>query len=71
MSGGPFILTSYDYDAPLNELGWPSEPKFSHLSALHAVLTKYASVLLENDRAITQVLGKSGGVFLTNTFLTV
>eukprot|EP01102_Stenamoeba_stenopodia_P009461 TRINITY_DN2791_c0_g1_i1.p1 TRINITY_DN2791_c0_g1~~TRINITY_DN2791_c0_g1_i1.p1 ORF type:complete len:508 (-),score=80.43 TRINITY_DN2791_c0_g1_i1:40-1563(-) len=44
--GGPFIITSYDYDVPLDEYGLPNEPKFSHLSALHNVLHQYAGPIL-------------------------
>lgn len=43
------LLTSYDYDAPLDEYGLKSEPKFSHLSKLHHVLKSISSILLENE----------------------
>jgi hypothetical protein len=29
--GGPFIITSYDYDVMLDEYGLPNQPKYSHL----------------------------------------
>uniref|UniRef100_A0A0A0LDH9 Beta-galactosidase n=1 Tax=Cucumis sativus TaxID=3659 RepID=A0A0A0LDH9_CUCSA len=35
-SGGPFITTSYDYDAPLDEYGNLNQPKWGHLKQLHA-----------------------------------
>uniref|UniRef100_A0ACD5Z522 Uncharacterized protein n=1 Tax=Avena sativa TaxID=4498 RepID=A0ACD5Z522_AVESA len=38
-SGGPYITTSYDYDAPLDEYGNIRQPKYGHLKQLHAVLT--------------------------------
>ncbi|GER40416.1 beta-galactosidase [Striga asiatica] len=37
-AGGPYIATTYDYDAPLNEYGYPNEPKYGHLKKLHDVL---------------------------------
>ncbi|XP_051132245.1 beta-galactosidase 15-like isoform X1 [Andrographis paniculata] len=37
-SGGPYITTSYDYDAPLNEYGGFNQPKYGHLKQLHDVL---------------------------------
>ena len=44
--GGPNIVTSYDYDGALDEYGVPHEPKYTHLSRLHAVLSSYANVLM-------------------------
>ncbi|KAH0926588.1 hypothetical protein HID58_018844 [Brassica napus] len=37
-AGGPYITTSYDYDAPLDEYGNLSQPKYGHLKQLHDVL---------------------------------
>ncbi|KAL0317452.1 UNVERIFIED_CONTAM: Beta-galactosidase 15 [Sesamum angustifolium] len=37
-SGGPYITTTYDYDAPLNEFGSLNQPKYGHLKQLHDVL---------------------------------
>ncbi|XP_022731075.1 beta-galactosidase-like [Durio zibethinus] len=37
-SGGPYIVTSYDYDAPLNEYGNLNQPKWGHLKQLHDLL---------------------------------
>ncbi|XP_023006918.1 beta-galactosidase 3-like [Cucurbita maxima] len=34
-AGGPFITTSYDYDAPIDEYGLIRQPKFGHLKRLH------------------------------------
>ncbi|KAH7279619.1 hypothetical protein KP509_37G026600 [Ceratopteris richardii] len=34
-AGGPYITTSYDYDAPLNEYGNVNQPKWGHLKDLH------------------------------------
>ena len=40
------ILTSYDYDAPLDEYGFEAEPKYSHLKRLHEILNEFSSVIL-------------------------
>ncbi|KAF2287107.1 hypothetical protein GH714_038216 [Hevea brasiliensis] len=37
-AGGPYITTSYDYDAPLDEFGNLNQPKWGHLKQLHEVL---------------------------------
>ncbi|KAG8044138.1 hypothetical protein GUJ93_ZPchr0044g38095 [Zizania palustris] len=34
-AGGPFITTSYDYDAPIDEYGLRRLPKWAHLRDLH------------------------------------
>ena len=47
--GSDWKITSYDYDAPLNEYGFPSQPKYSHLRQLHNVLWFFADVILNRD----------------------
>ncbi|KAG8387697.1 hypothetical protein BUALT_Bualt02G0048200 [Buddleja alternifolia] len=37
-SGGPFITTSYDYDAPIDEYGLLRQPKWGHLKDLHKAI---------------------------------
>ncbi|PIA47487.1 hypothetical protein AQUCO_01400261v1 [Aquilegia coerulea] len=37
-SGGPFITTSYDYDAPIDEYGIARLPKWGHLKQLHEAI---------------------------------
>ncbi|KAJ4717902.1 Beta-galactosidase [Melia azedarach] len=37
-AGGPFIATSYDYDAPLDEYGLLRQPKWGHLKDLHRAI---------------------------------
>nr|KYP63346.1 Beta-galactosidase [Cajanus cajan] len=44
-SGGPYITTSYDYDAPLDEFGNLNQPKWGHLKQLHEVLKSMEEVL--------------------------
>ncbi|KAF9680369.1 hypothetical protein SADUNF_Sadunf06G0114000 [Salix dunnii] len=47
-SGGPYITTSYDYDAPLDEYGNLNQPKWGHLKKLHAAL-KLGEKILTNS----------------------
>ncbi|KAL8481118.1 hypothetical protein ACS0TY_027594 [Phlomoides rotata] len=37
-AGGPNYITSYDYDAPIDEYGLLREPKWGHLKDLHAAI---------------------------------
>ncbi|KDP40776.1 hypothetical protein JCGZ_24775 [Jatropha curcas] len=37
-AGGPFIATSYDYDAPIDEYGLIRQPKWGHLKDLHRAI---------------------------------
>ncbi|KAJ8422382.1 hypothetical protein Cgig2_012098 [Carnegiea gigantea] len=48
-AGGPYIATSYDYDAPLDEYGNLNQPKWGHLKQLHAVLHSMEKVLTHGD----------------------
>eukprot|EP01137_Pigoraptor_chileana_P033368 Opistho-2@24128 len=57
--GGPFITTSYDYDVSIDEYGRPSEPKYSHLAALHALLQKHRHTIVGVDVPPTESLGGS------------
>ncbi|KAJ3408649.1 beta-galactosidase [Chytriomyces confervae] len=58
--GSDWKTTTYDYDAPLNEYGFPSNPKYSHLQDLHRVCNDYKRFILHNDP--TQISLGSGGV---------
>jgi hypothetical protein len=48
-SGGPNIITSYDYDAPVDEFGSINPKKFYHLAEFCAVLAQYSAALLSNS----------------------
>ncbi|GLT62854.1 hypothetical protein SLA2020_354570 [Shorea laevis] len=48
-SGGPYITTSYDYDAPLDEYGNLNQPKYGHLKKLHAALKLGESLLTSGN----------------------
>ncbi|XP_048133867.1 beta-galactosidase-like isoform X1 [Rhodamnia argentea] len=57
-AGGPFIATSYDYDAPLDEFGLLREPKWSHLRDLHKAIKQSEWALVSADPAV-QSLGSN------------
>ncbi|KAH9291674.1 hypothetical protein KI387_043142, partial [Taxus chinensis] len=57
-SGGPFITTSYDYDAPIDEYGIAREPKWTHLKNLNIAI-KLCSDALLFGRVETFSLGPS------------
>ncbi|XVF52249.1 hypothetical protein PTKIN_Ptkin05aG0003900 [Pterospermum kingtungense] len=61
-SGGPFITTSYDYDAPLDEYGNLNQPKWGHLKQLHEAI-KVGEKLLTSGTAMTKSYGD--GINLT------
>ncbi|KAJ0806514.1 putative beta-galactosidase [Helianthus annuus] len=48
-TGGPFIATSYDYDAPLDEYGAPRQPKWGHLKDLHNAIKLCEDALVATD----------------------
>ncbi|KAI3949813.1 hypothetical protein MKW92_040003 [Papaver armeniacum] len=55
-SGGPFIVTSYDYDAPLDEYGNLNQPKYGHLKSLHAAV-KSVEQIITGSSPIAKKLG--------------
>ncbi|XP_076927574.1 beta-galactosidase 3-like [Bidens hawaiensis] len=57
-SGGPFITTSYDYDAPIDEYGLPRYPKWSHLKELHRAIKLCEHTLLNNKPTLVQLGSK-------------
>ncbi|KAM5586287.1 hypothetical protein ABKV19_005276, partial [Rosa sericea] len=48
-AGGPYITTSYDYDAPLDEYGNLNQPKWGHLKELHKHIRSMEKVLTCGD----------------------
>ncbi|XP_072964754.1 beta-galactosidase 3 [Typha angustifolia] len=48
-SGGPFITTSYDYDAPIDEYGMVRLPKWAHLKELHKSIKLCEQALLYGE----------------------
>lgn len=54
-AGGPFITTSYDYDAPIDEYGLIREPKYSHLKELHKAIKLCQQALVSADPTVTRL----------------
>uniref|UniRef100_A0A9I9EL92 beta-galactosidase n=1 Tax=Cucumis melo TaxID=3656 RepID=A0A9I9EL92_CUCME len=52
-SGGPFITTSYDYNAPLDEYGNLNQPNWGHLKQLHASI-KLGEKIITNSTRLDQ-----------------
>ncbi|CDP03052.1 unnamed protein product [Coffea canephora] len=44
-AGGPYISTTYDYNAPLDEYGNLNQPKYGHLKQLHDTLHSLEKIL--------------------------
>ncbi|KAG4932279.1 hypothetical protein JHK87_046281 [Glycine soja] len=57
-AGGPYITTSYDYDAPLDEYGNIAQPKWGHLKELHSALKAMEEALTSGNVSETD-LGNS------------
>ncbi|KAK7363330.1 hypothetical protein VNO77_05469 [Canavalia gladiata] len=66
-AGGPYITTSYDYDAPLDEYGNIAQPKWGHLKELHRVLKSMEESITNGNISETD-FGNSvkATVFATN-----
>ncbi|OVA08712.1 D-galactoside/L-rhamnose binding SUEL lectin domain [Macleaya cordata] len=54
-AGGPFITTSYDYDAPIDEYGLIRQPKYGHLKELHKAIKLCEPALVSADPIITSL----------------
>ncbi|XP_038716273.1 beta-galactosidase 5-like [Tripterygium wilfordii] len=52
-AGGPFITTSYDYDAPIDEYGLIRQPKYGHLKGLHKAIKMCERALVSSDPTVT------------------
>ncbi|CAL5383523.1 unnamed protein product [Camellia sinensis] len=52
-AGGPFITTSYDYDAPIDEYGLIRDPKYSHLKELHKAIKLCEQALVSSNPMVT------------------
>uniref|UniRef100_A0A7N0TX48 beta-galactosidase n=1 Tax=Kalanchoe fedtschenkoi TaxID=63787 RepID=A0A7N0TX48_KALFE len=62
-TGGPYITTSYDYDAPIDEYGLIREPKYSHRKELHRAVKLCEPALVSSDPKLTS-LGKYSEAFV-------
>eukprot|EP00262_Sarcandra_glabra_P011562 TRINITY_DN2803_c0_g1_i1.p1 TRINITY_DN2803_c0_g1~~TRINITY_DN2803_c0_g1_i1.p1 ORF type:complete len:668 (-),score=103.04 TRINITY_DN2803_c0_g1_i1:189-2144(-) len=54
-TGGPFIATSYDYDAPIDEYGIVQQPKWGHLKDLHKAIKLCEEALIATDPTSTSL----------------
>ncbi|KAJ4768320.1 Beta-galactosidase [Rhynchospora pubera] len=57
-AGGPFIATSYDYDAPIDEYGLLRQPKWGHLRDLHKAIKLCEPALVAGDPVMTSLGNK-------------
>ncbi|XP_056693323.1 beta-galactosidase 3 isoform X2 [Spinacia oleracea] len=54
-AGGPFVTTSYDYDAPIDEYGLIRQPKYGHLKDLHRALKLSERAILSSEPKVTSL----------------
>ncbi|XP_057728689.1 beta-galactosidase 5-like isoform X1 [Arachis stenosperma] len=54
-AGGPFITTSYDYDAPIDEFGLTRQPKYNHLKDLHKAIKRCEHALVSSNPTVTSL----------------
>ncbi|KAL0378303.1 UNVERIFIED_CONTAM: Beta-galactosidase 3 [Sesamum radiatum] len=54
-AGGPFITTSYDYDAPVDEYGLIRQPKYSHMKELHKAVKLCEKTMVSADPTVTSL----------------
>ncbi|KAG8364348.1 hypothetical protein BUALT_Bualt19G0119500 [Buddleja alternifolia] len=54
-AGGPFVTTSYDYDAPIDEYGLLRQPKYDHLKELHKAMKLCENALISADPTVTSL----------------
>ncbi|KAF2322144.1 hypothetical protein GH714_008025 [Hevea brasiliensis] len=67
-SGGPFITTSYDCDAPIDEYGLIRQPKYGHLKDLHKAIKSCEKALLNADPTVENLGAyKQAHVFSSNS----
>ncbi|KAJ9674818.1 hypothetical protein PVL29_024006 [Vitis rotundifolia] len=51
-AGGPFITSSYDYDAPIDEYGLIRQPKYGHLKELHKAIKLCEHAVVSADPTV-------------------
>ncbi|KAK7257722.1 hypothetical protein RIF29_31900 [Crotalaria pallida] len=54
-SGGPFVASSYDYDAPIDEYGIIRQPKWGHLKDVHKAIKLCEEALIATDPNVTSL----------------
>jgi hypothetical protein len=55
INAGPGFTTSYDYDAPLDEYGFKSEPKYSLLQKFHQIILENKENILNEPLKVTKL----------------
>ncbi|VFQ96605.1 unnamed protein product [Cuscuta campestris] len=66
-SGGPFVSTSYDYDAPLDEYGLLRQPKYGHLKDLHKAIKLCEEAMVSSDASTTSLGSNLEGTIYKKT----
>ncbi|KAL0448394.1 UNVERIFIED_CONTAM: Beta-galactosidase 3 [Sesamum latifolium] len=54
-AGGPFITTSYDYDAPVDEYGLIRQPKYGHMKEFHKAVKLCEKAMVSADPTVTSL----------------
>ncbi|KAG6607185.1 Beta-galactosidase 8, partial [Cucurbita argyrosperma subsp. sororia] len=54
-TGGPFISTSYDYDAPIDEYGLVRQPNWGHLREVHKAIKMCEEALVSTEPAVSSL----------------
>ncbi|XP_074285017.1 beta-galactosidase 8 [Silene latifolia] len=54
-AGGPFITTTYDYDAPIDEYGIVRQPKWGHLRDVHKAIKLCEAAMVATDPTYTSL----------------
>ncbi|GAB2269227.1 Beta-galactosidase 1 [Dionaea muscipula] len=67
-TAGGFIVTSYDYDAPLDEYGLLRQPKWGHLKDLHLAIKLCEPTLVSSDPSVISLgHGQEAHVFKSSS----
>eukprot|EP00250_Pteridium_aquilinum_P020890 c24980_g1_i1 orf=215-2560(+) len=62
-AGGPFITTTYDYDAPLDEYGLIRQPKWGHLKDMHQAIKLCEPAMAKGGTTMYMWLGPNVEVY--------
>ncbi|ORY47773.1 hypothetical protein BCR33DRAFT_764157 [Rhizoclosmatium globosum] len=62
--GSDWKTASYDYDALLNEYGFPNNPKHAHVADFHRALNQFKDFLLQNDPVFVSLNSKKADAYV-------
>ncbi|KAJ3282784.1 hypothetical protein HDU79_009662 [Rhizoclosmatium sp. JEL0117] len=62
--GSDWKTASYDYDALLNEYGFPNNPKHAHVADFHRALNQFKDLLLQNDPVFVSLNSKKADAYV-------